>query len=71
MRKREIKTNFYEIGKIMNENNDEGKLIALCSRPGMGKTTLMFEIMKNISELNDGNVLFFRVNNSFYRYGIA
>lgn len=59
MRKREIKTNFYEIGKIMNENNGEGKLIALCSRPGMGKTTLMFEIMKNISELNDGNVLFF------------
>ena len=44
-----IKTLFHEIDELLNANNGEGKLIALGSRPGIGKTTLMLDIMLNMA----------------------
>ena len=56
---KEINTMFYEIRKVLNDNDCEGKLIALTSRPGMGKTTFSLNLMRNIAEWNETNVLFF------------
>lgn len=60
--KMKLKTLFVEIDEVLNANDGEGKLIALASRPGMGKTTLMLDIMLNIAVMNDDNILFFTFN---------
>ena len=59
-----IKTLFHEIDELLNANNGEGKLIALGSRPGMGKTTFVMNLAKNIAELNDVKILFFSLEES-------
>lgn len=56
---KKIKTLFYEIDEILNSNNGEGKLIALGSRPGMGKTTLLLNIMRSTAILNNLDILMF------------
>ncbi len=56
---KKIKTLFYEIDEILNNNNGEGKLIALGSRPGMGKTSLLLDIMLNTALFNDVDILLF------------
>lgn len=61
---KKIKTLFHEIDEILNSNNGEGKLIALGSRPGMGKTTFSLNLMRNIVEKNETNVLFFSLESS-------
>ena len=61
---KKIKTMFYEIDELLNANNGEGKLIALGSRPGMGKTTFVMNLAKNIAELNDVKILFFSLEES-------
>ena len=57
-------TNFYEIGEILNKNNGESKMIAISARPGMGKTTLLLDIMHDMSQLNNGKLLFISLNDS-------
>lgn len=52
-------TGFFEIDDILNENEGSGKLIALASRPGMGKTTFMHHLLSNVVSLNERNVLLF------------
>lgn len=61
---KEINTMFYEISEVLNDNDCEGKLIALSSRPGMGKTTFSLNLMRNIVEWNETNVLFFSLESS-------
>ena len=61
---KEINTMFYEIRKVLNDNDCEGKLIALTSRPGMGKTTFSLNLMRNIVEWNETNVLFFSLESA-------
>lgn len=56
---KKIKTSFYEIGEALNADNGKGKLIALSARPGMGKTTLLLDILQSTVVLNDLNVLMF------------
>lgn len=57
--KRKLKTRFFDIDRILNHDNGGGKLIMLASRPGMGKTTLLQDIMLNMAELNEGTILYF------------
>lgn len=61
---KKIYTLFHEIDEVLNDNEGEGKLIALASRPGMGKTTLSLNIANNIAMLNDTKVLFFSLESS-------
>lgn len=56
---KKIKTSFYEIGEALNADNGKGKMIALSARPGMGKTTLLLDILQSTVVLNDLNVLMF------------
>lgn len=56
---KKIKTLFYEIDEILNSNNGEGKLIALGSRPGMGKTALLLNILRSTAILNNLDILMF------------
>ena len=58
---KKIKTLFYEIDEILNSNNGEGKLIALGSRPGIGKTTLLLNILKSTMLNNYFDVLMFSI----------
>jgi len=58
---KKIKTLFYEIDEILNSNNGEGKLIALGSRPGMGKTTLLLNILQSTMLINYIDVLIFSI----------
>ena len=44
--KKEIITGFFEIEEILNENNGNGKLIALGSRPGMGKKKFLNQLQE-------------------------
>lgn len=55
----EIITGFFEIEDILNEDNGSGKLIALASRPGMGKSTFMHHLLSRMVSLNESNVLLF------------
>ena len=57
-----IRTSLYEIDEILNSNNGEGKLIALGARPGMGKTTLLLDIMRSTALINDSDVLMFSLD---------
>ena len=61
---KKIYTLFHEIDEVLNNNECEGKLIALASRPGMGKTTLSLNIANNIAMMNDAKVLFFSLEAS-------
>ena len=56
---KEIITGFFEIEDILNEDNRSGKLIALASRPGMGKSTFMHHLLSRMVSLNESNVLLF------------
>lgn len=56
---KEIITGFFEIEDILNANNGNGKLIAIASRPGMGKSTFAVNLISNIVSLNNCNVLLF------------
>ena len=58
---KKIKTLFYEIDEILNSNNGEGKLIALGSRPGIGKTTLLLNILKSTMLNNYFDILMFSI----------
>lgn len=60
----EIITGFFEIEDILNEDNGSGKLIALASRPGMGKSTFMHHLISRIVLLNKSNVLLFSLEMS-------
>ena len=60
----EIITGFFEIENILNEDNGSGKLIALASRPGMGKSTFMHHLLSRIVLLNESNVLLFSLEMS-------
>ena len=62
--KKEIITGFFEIEDILNENNGSGKLIALASRPGMGKTTFLHHLLSRMVSLNESNVLLFSLEMS-------
>lgn len=62
--RKEIITGFFEIENILNENNGNGKLIALASRPGMGKTTFTHDFLSRIVSLNGYNVLLFSLEMS-------
>lgn len=64
MKMKKIKTCFQEIDDILNTNNGEGKLISLGARPGMGKTTFVMNLAKNIAKLNDVKILFFSLEES-------
>ena len=61
---KKIKTHFQEIDDILNANNGEGKLISLGARPGMGKTTFVINLAKNIAKLNDVKILIFSLEES-------
>ena len=61
---KEIITDFFEIEDILNEDNGSGKLIALASRPGMGKTTFMHDLLSRMVSLNECNVLLFSLEMS-------
>lgn len=56
---KKIKTLFHEIDEVLNDNECEGKLIALVSRPGMGKTTLLLNIMRSTVIHNNLDILMF------------
>ena len=56
---KKFNTLFHEIDEALNYNNCEGKLIALASRPGMGKSTLLLDILLNTVSLNSSDVLLF------------
>lgn len=62
--KKEIITGFFEIENILSENNGNGKLIALASRPGMGKTTFMHDFLSRMVSLNSHNILLFSLEMS-------
>lgn len=62
--RKEIITGFFEIENILNENNGNGKLIALASRPGMGKTTFLHHLLSRMVSLNESNVLLFSLEMS-------
>ena len=62
--RKEIITGFFEIEDILNENNGSGKLIALASRPGMGKTTFLHHLLSRMVSLNESNVLLFSLEMS-------
>ena len=60
----EIITGFFEIEDILNEDNGSGKLIALASRPGMGKSTFIQHLLSRMVSLNESNVLLFSLEMS-------
>ena len=60
----EIITGFFEIEDILNEDNGSGKLIALASRPGMGKSTFLHHLLSRMVSLNESNVLLFSLEMS-------
>ena len=61
---KKFNTLFHEIDEALNYNNCEGKLIALASRPGMGKSTLLLDILLNTVSLNSSDVLLFTMEMS-------
>ena len=61
---KEIITGFFEIEDILNKDNGSGKLIALASRPGMGKSTFMHHLLSRMVSLNESNVLLFSLEMS-------
>lgn len=62
--RKEIITGFFEIEDILNENDGSGKLIALASLPGMGKTTFLHHLLSRMVSLNESNVLLFSLEMS-------
>lgn len=62
--RKEIITGFFEIEDILNENDGSGKLIALASRPGMGKTTFIHDFLSRMVSLNGHNILLFSLEMS-------
>lgn len=61
---KKLKTAFKGIDNILNSNQGEGKLVVLSTRPGMGKTTLMLDILLDMAKQNREKFLFVSLENS-------
>ena len=58
-----MKTEFYELDKLVNVDNPH--LILLGARPGMGKTTLALNLGTNIALHQNIPVLFFSLEENY------
>ena len=51
-KKKEVVCGFVEIDELMYSGDGSGKLIAIASRPGMGKTNLALNLFANMVYLS-------------------
>lgn len=58
-----MKTGFEKLDNIIHNLNC-GELTCIASRPGLGKTTLLIDIVNNISKNSDDKILFVSLENS-------
>ena len=58
-----MKTGFEKLDNIINNLNN-GELICIASRPGIGKTTLSIDIVNNVSKQTDDKIVFISLENS-------
>lgn len=58
-----MKTGFEKLDNIIHNLNC-GELTCIASRPGLGKTTLLIDIVNNISNQTDDKILFISLENS-------
>lgn len=58
-----MKTGFEKLDNIIHNLNC-GELTCIASRPGLGKTTLLIDIVNNVSENTDDKILFISLENS-------
>lgn len=58
-----MKTGFEKLDNIIHSLNC-GELTCIASRPGLGKTTLLIDIVNNISKNSDDKILFVSLENS-------
>ena len=58
-----MKTGFEKLDNIIHSLNC-GELACIASRPGIGKTTLLIDIVNNISKNNDDKILFISLESS-------
>lgn len=58
-----MKTGFEKLDNIIHNLNN-GELTCIASRPGLGKTTLLIDIVNNISKNSDDKILFISLDNS-------
>ena len=58
-----MKTGFEKLDNIINNLNN-GELTCIASRPGVGKTTLLIDIVNNVSKQTDNKILFISLENS-------
>lgn len=58
-----MKTGFEKLDNIINNLNN-GELTCIASRPGIGKTTLLIDIVNNVSKNTDDKILFVSLESS-------
>ena len=58
-----MKTGFEKLDNIIHGLNG-GELTCIASRPGIGKTTLLIDIVNNVSEQTNNKILFISLENS-------
>lgn len=58
-----MKTGFKKLDNIINSLNN-GELTCIASRPGLGKTTLLIDIVNNVSKQTDDKIVFISLENS-------
>lgn len=58
-----MKTGFEKLDNIIHNLNC-GELVCIASRPGLGKTTLLIDIVNNISKQTNDKILFISLENS-------
>lgn len=58
-----MKTGFEKLDNIIHGLNC-GELTCITSRPGLGKTTLLIDIVNNIPKQTDNKILFVSLENS-------
>lgn len=52
-----MKTGFEKLDNIIHSLN-YGELVCITSRPGLGKTTLLIDVVNNVSKITDNKILF-------------
>ena len=57
-----MKTGFEKLDNIIHGLNG-GELTCIASRPGIGKTTLLIDIVNNVSEQTNNKILFISFEN--------
>lgn len=58
-----MKTGFEKLDNIIHSLNN-GELTCIASRPGLGKTTLLIDIVNNVSNQTDNKIIFISLENS-------